>query len=567
MRPPLLAILIVCLCSFLGMADNSSPSSSLKILTLTSFTTVVPQPITVTSSQNSAPTSTTTGEWYISAGLVIIYTTYPPGGSPIILTTTDLTTWSKPFPSSVITYVLTSTSTSSVPIPQTMSSSSSANQVTGPLTSSSSSMTSKSLSSSTPRVSSSSKSSAAIAPGTSVTTLPDNNTHKSSTPKLIILVPAIAGGIVAIVGICFLIWWLRRRRNSRNKSISDPIELPERYVGNGAPTDLATRGQRKTLKKTFADLFKKGEEWWIDTGPIKKAFKDFGEEIQQTHSRQAAHPEGLYEADTHYIMDPQPVELPGHPVFSNDQGLALQHSRHSRHSSNISVAPSIPPKSPDRDLTIYGENATRRSSCEHPRWSNFDGHFSAQSAELHGATASVTQVPDRVTTPTDKWVEPPSAFSSPSTSSNCASTNMKSTGDRNSTPDLTPPTTWVEPIVNRDRSYNAIPPTPVDAEILRTVAERDNTLAILEGRRKVHKTATFSSVFDQDKERRFYQEMMDNARRAQQRQEEIENRFPFTNPPVPGTVNEDTHDISYTEIEGGSSIQRVDKENGHGGWI
>ncbi|KAJ8064320.1 hypothetical protein OCU04_006666 [Sclerotinia nivalis] len=51
----LLAIAIVFLCSSLCMADESSSSTSLDVLTLTSFTTVQPKPIIITSSEVCFP--------------------------------------------------------------------------------------------------------------------------------------------------------------------------------------------------------------------------------------------------------------------------------------------------------------------------------------------------------------------------------------------------------------------------------------------------------------------------------------------------------------------------------
>lgn len=337
-----------------------------------------------------------------------------------------------------------------------------------------------------------------------------------------------------------------------------------------------------------------GDKMTLGTGAIKQAMMGAAVPVSSKPSR----PVRSYEHELQFVTSPRPAELPGDPTLS-ENGDSTVHQQQTE--NGTSMAPPIPPKSPDRDLKLYGRNATGHASPESeppdvkksiddsslPRWSNFDGHLSNQSSELRGAVASpstpttawphgsnpqvlapaLPQVQNvSVTTAAKAWVEPPSRFSTPS--NNSTPPNATSSGSVNNSPKQ-----WIEPTFNvatgtRNRAYNAIPPSPVEADDLRTVAERDNTLAMLEGRQEAHVTGTISGIFGGNVQLRAYNESVKRARRRSlERRAELQSRFPFARPPVPGTVTDATHDISYTPTAAGTSIQRVDKDNGFGGWM
>ncbi|KAF7957233.1 hypothetical protein EAE96_002822 [Botrytis aclada] len=619
----LLTILIVCLCSFLSMADDSSSSRSINILTLTSYTTVSPTPIVVTSSEFVTPADqipvTLTSE------LIVIYTVYPENEPPVRGTATQFA-YLTYLPSVAATLATISTSTTSLPIPQTtdssntvetdssttveISSSSTFDKSTEPKTSSTRSATSTSKPSVVPT--SSKTSSSAVAAGTLTSIPPDNNDRKSIS-NVAIIVPAIVGGILALAGLGFLVWWLRRRNlkkkgnNASNSMALRPGNVYDGYnqcrnIGNRVSCQAGkSRDDRLSVLDTLGLTDKKlwpswpfGDKITLGTGAIKQAMMGAAVPVSSTPSR----PVRSYEHELQFITSPRPAELPGYPTLSENEVSTVDQSHIE---TGTSVAPPIPPKSPDRDLKLYGRNANgptpsssepsnvKKSIDESslPRWSNFDGHLSNQSSELHGAVASpstpttawphgsnpqvlapaLLQVKNEsVTKPAETWVEPPSRFSTPS--NNSTSPNATSSGSVN-----TSPKQWIETTSNpatgtRNRAYNAIPPSPVEADNLRTVAERDNTLAMLEGRQKAHVTASISGIFGGNEQLRLYNENVNRARRrSAERRAELQSRFPFARAPVPGTVTDATHDVSYTPTESGTPIQRVDKDNGFGGWM
>ncbi|TGO55269.1 hypothetical protein BCON_0094g00180 [Botryotinia convoluta] len=598
------------------MADGSSSSISINVLTLTSYTTVSPTPIVVTSSEFVTPA----GEIPVTltSGLIIIYTVYPTNESPVRETATEFQ-YPTTYPASVAATLATlSTSTMSLSIPQTTdssntvetSSSSTIDKSTGPTTPSTRSATSTSKPSITPA--SSKTSSPAIATGTLVSTPPNNNARKS-IPIVAIIVPAIVGAIIAIAALGLLVWWLRRRNlKKKGNNASNSMALRQGNVYDGYNQCINTgnrvscqagksRKDRVSVLDTLGLTDKKlwpswpfGDKMTLGTGAIKQAMMGAAVSVSSTPSR----PVRSYEHELQFVTSPRPAELPGDPTLSENE-VSTVHQLQTE--NGTSIAPPIPSKSPDRDLKLCGRNATGHASSGSeppnvkksidksslPRWSNFDGHLSNQSSELHGAVASpstpTTAWPhgsnpqvlapafpqvqnDSITTPAKAWVEPPSRFSTPSNSS--TSPNATSNGSVNNSPKQ-----WIEPTSNaatgaRNHAHNAIPPSPVEADTLRTVAERDNTLAMLEGRQKAHVTASISGIFGGNEQLRLYNESVKRARRRSiDRRAELQSRFPFARAPVPGTVTDATHDVSYTPTDAGTSIQRVDKDNGFGGWM
>ncbi|KAF7903864.1 hypothetical protein EAF00_001199 [Botryotinia globosa] len=619
----MLTILIVCLCSFLSMADGSGSSISINVLTLTSYTTVSPTPIVVTSSEFVTPADQIPVT--LTSALVVIYTVYPENESPIRGTATEFA-YPTYLPSIAATVATLSTSTTSLPIPQTTdssdtvetdssstvesSSSSNVDKSTGPTASSTRSATSTSKPSIAPT--SSKTSSSAIATGTLVSTPPSNNAHKS-VPIVAIIVPAIVGAILAIAALGLLAWWLRRRNlKKKGNNASNSMASRQGNIYDGHSQCLNTgnrvscqagnsRQDRLSVLDTLGLTDKKlwpswpfGDKMTLGTGAIKQAMMGAAVPVSSTPSR----PVRSYEHELQFITSPRPAELPGDPTLSENE-VSTVHQQQTE--NGTSIAPPIPPKSPDRDLKLYGRNATGHAppglepsnvkksidDSSMPRWSNFDGHLSNQSSELHGAVASpstpttawphgsnsqviapaLPQVQnDSATTPAKAWVEPPSRFSTPS--NNSTSPDATSNGSVNNSPKQ-----WIEPTSNvatgtRNRAHNAIPPSPVEADTLRTVAERDNTLAMLEGRQKAHVTGSISGIFGGNEQLRLYNESVKRARqRSIGRGRELQSRFPFARAPVPGTVTDANHDVSYTTTAAGTSIRRVDKDNGFGGWM
>ncbi|ATZ48739.1 hypothetical protein BCIN_03g09160 [Botrytis cinerea B05.10] len=616
-----LPILILCLCSFLSMADGSGWGVSVNILTLTSYTTVSPTPIVVTSSEFVTPAGdipvTLTSE------LIVIYTSYPTNGSPFRETGTILIYPTYPA-SAAATVATLSTSTLSEPIPQTTdssgnietdsssiietSSSSTIDKSTVPTTSSTLSATATTKPSIIPTFSQTSTS--AMATGTTVLTPPNNNARKS-IPIVAIIVPVIIGAILAIAALVLILWWLRRRNlkkkghNASNSTVLRQGNVYDRYnqcrnTGNRVSCQARNpQNDRLSVLDKLGLTDKKlwpswpfGDKMTLGTHSIKQAIMGTTVPVSSTPPR----PARSYEHELQFVTSPRPVELPGNSRLSENETSTVHQSQ-----TETSIAPPIPAKSPDRDLKLHGRNATGNASSGSepsnirksidkstlPRLSNYDGHLSNQSSGLHGAVASpstpttawphgsnphvlapaLPQVQnDSVTTPEEAWVEPPSRFSTPSNSS--TSPNATSNGSAN-----TSPKQWVEPTSdaatgNRSRAYNAIPHSPVEADALRTVAERDNTLALLEGRQKAHATASISGIFNGNEHLRLYNEAVKRARRRSvDRRGELETRFPFARAPVPGTVTDATHDVSYTQTEAGTSIQRVDKDSDFGGWM
>ncbi|KAF7917113.1 hypothetical protein EAE99_009441 [Botrytis elliptica] len=619
----MLTILVVCLCSFLSMADGSSSSISVNVLTLTSYTTVSPAPIVVTSSEFVTPADQIPVT--LTSALIVVYTVYPENESPVRESATQFE-YPTYLPAVAATLVTLSTSTTSLPIPQTTddsntvktdssstvetSSSSDVDKSTGPTTSFTRSATSTSKPITTPT--SSKTSSSSIATGTLVSTPPNDNARKS-IPNVAILVPTIVGAILAMAALGLLLWCLHRRNlKKRGNNASSSTALRHRSIYDGNNRCLNTgntvsrqagksREDRLSVLDTLGLTDKKlwpswpfGDKMTLGTGAIKQAMMGAAVPVSSRPPR----PVRSYEHELQFVTSPRPAELPGDPTLSENK-ISTEHQPQTE--DGTSVAPPIPPKSADRDLKLYGRNATGHASpgsepanvkksidnSSLPRWSNFDGHLSNQSAELHGAVASpstpttawphgsnppvtapaLPQIQNNsVTTPAKAWVEPPSRFSTPS--NNSTSPNATSSGSAD-----TSPKQWVEPISNpatgtRNRAYNAIPPSPTEADTLRTVAERDNTLAMLEGRQKAHVTASISGIFDGNEQLRLYNESVKRARRRSlERRAELQARFPFTRAPVPGTVTDTTHDVSYTPTDAGTSIQRVDKDNGFGGWM
>ncbi|CAD6439331.1 f8abf357-2c01-45c6-b264-94ee67ab7084-CDS [Sclerotinia trifoliorum] len=611
MRHPLalLAVVIVLLCSLLCMADKSSSSTSLDVLTLTSFTTIQPKPIIITSSEVCFPRWQEGCILSVTGALVIISTNYPPNESPVRGTSTEFRTFTYPGPIET-TFPTVSTSTLSLPIPQTAVTSSTEDSKTGPLTSDFSSKTTTSKSDVMPVSSTTSSSTMTYATSPSTSTASNREDHKS-TPIVVIIVPIIVGAVLTLAAIGLLIWWLRRRNlQKRNNDALPFIALPGGNMHDGQTSHINKGNrisfQRISLRKDRASFFdalgstsKKlwpswpfGEKTTLGTDSIKQAIMGAAVPVPLTPSR----PVRSYEQELQYVTSPLPAELPGDSTLPHDKAPTVHRSKSL---NGTSIAPSILPKFPDRDPKLSGKETTRYVCAEpEPRqvkksldestqsyWSNNDGHISNQSSELHGevlspstpATAwpsgsnrqllapSIPQTRNKlVTTPTKNWIEPPSSFSTPT---NSTSPNTNSSGTQST------PNNWIEPISdaatgNRNRSYNAILPSPAEADVLRTVAERDNALAMLEGRGKVYGTASISDIYGEDKEHQFREETMSKAvKRSLARREEIRARFPFASAPVPGTVTDDSHDVSYTPTEGGSSIQRIDKNNGHGGWM
>ncbi|KAF5875795.1 uncharacterized protein Bfra_011557 [Botrytis fragariae] len=605
------------------MADGSSSSISINVLTLTSYTTVSPTPIVVTSSEFVTPADQIPVT--LTSALIVIYTVYPENESPIRGTATQFA-YPTYLPSVAATLATLSTSTTSLPIPQTTDSSntvetggsstvesissSTIDKSTGPMSSSTRSMSSTSKPSITPT--SSKTSSSTVAASTSTSTPPGNNARKS-IPIVAIIVPAIVGAILAISALGLLVWWLRRRSlKKKSNNASNPPALRQGNVYDGHNQCINTgnrvscqarnsRQDRVSVLDTLGLTDKKlwpswpfGDKMTLGTSAIKQAMMGAAVPVSSTPSR----PVRSYEHELQFVTSPRPAELPGDPKLSENGVPTVQQSQIE---NGTSIAPPIPPKSPDRDLKLYGRDATGHASSGSepsnvkksidnsslPRWSNFDGHLSNQSSDLHGAVASpstpTTAWPhgsnsqviapalpqaqnDSATTPAKAWVEPPSRFSTPS--NNSTSPNATPNGSVDNSPKQ-----WIEPTSNaatgtRNRAYNAIPPSPVEADTLRTVAERDNALAMLEGRQKAHVTASISGIFGGNEQLRLYNESVKKARRRSiERRAELESRFPFARAPVPGTVTDATHDISYTSTNAGTSIQRVDNDNGFGGWM
>ncbi|KAJ8064321.1 hypothetical protein OCU04_006667 [Sclerotinia nivalis] len=500
----------------------------------------------------------------------------------------------------------------SLSIPQTAATSSTGNRGTEPLTSHPSSKTTTSKSDVMPVSSTVSSSiiTSSTSPSTSTST-PSNREDHKSTPTVVIIVPVIVGAILVLAATGLLIWWLRRRNlKKRNNDAPASVASPGGNMHDEQTSCINTGNrvsfQRSNLLKdrasvldTFGLMSKKlwpswpfGEKTALGTDSIKQAIMGAAVPVALTPSR----PVRSYEQELQYVTSPRPAELPGDSTLPRDKASTAHQSKSS---NGTSIAPSIPSKFPDRELKLSGKETTRHVYAEpeslqvkksldestQPHWSNYDGHLSNQSSELHGAVLSpstpttawpygsnrqqfapsVPQTRNKlVTTPTKTWVEPPSSFSTPT---NSTSPNTNSSGTQAT------PNNWIEPISdaatgNRNRSYNAIPPSPAEADVLRTVAERDNALAMLEGRGKAYVTTSISDIYGEDKEHRFREETLKKAaKRSLARREEIRARFPFASAPVPGTVTDDTHDVSFTSIEDGSPIQRVDKNNGHGGWM
>lgn len=428
---------------------------------------------------------------------------------------------------------------------------------------------------------------------------------------MVIIIPTIVGAVLALVAIGLLIWCLRRKNlKKRNNDTQTFIAPPEENMHDGQTSHInkedrvsfqriSLRKDRASFLDTLGSTSKKlwpswpfGEKTTLGTDSIKQAIMGAAVPVPLTPSR----PVRSYEQGLQYVTTPRPAELPGDSTLFHNKASTVHQSKSP---NGTSIAPSTPPKFPHRDPKLSGKETTRHVYAEperpqgktsldgsiQPHWSNYDGHISNHSSELHGAVLSPStpatagpcggnrqifppSIPKLrnklVTTPTKNWVEPPSSFSTPT---NSTSPNTNSSGTQPT------PNNWIEPISdattgNINRSYNGMPPFPAEADVLRTVAERDNALAMLEGRGKVYGKANISDIYGEDKEHRFREEAMKKAvKRSLARREEIRARFPFAGAPVPGTVTDDTHDISYTPTEDGSSIQRVDKDNGDGGWM
>ncbi|QSZ35799.1 hypothetical protein DSL72_006921 [Monilinia vaccinii-corymbosi] len=614
MRPPLwlFVIWITGVFSFLGIAEDPASMAVRSLITLTSITTVLPlsatpSPIIVTESTRSSsfvvPTTDNPSRFYITAAVVIIWTSYQPNdGKPIALTSTDYRTFS--VTTSVnITFATLATETESLPMPAIRSISQTTSSLTGnigtglitshstpPAASATSKKSSTPVSSS--RASSLKASSSATASNTPTSTPLISNDHKP-LPVVAIIVSTVVGALFFIVAIGFLICCLRRR-NLKKQKTSDPMELPDRvFDGQIACRNIGNRvscygregpQDRRSIMDTLGLTEKKLWPSWpfgdraMGTAPIKNAIMGAALPISSAPSR----PIRPYEETSNYVASPRAVELPADPVISQYQHSYAQEST-SGH--GISVVPPIPSEAPEGDLMLQGNNNIGEET--QPRWSNYDGNNSTQDSELHGASASppaptiarssgdnkelhVYNVPGNTNSVATTWNEPGSKFSI--TSSTSSSHVTKSSNGGNSSIQ-TSPNNWVEPtassgIFNRSRSFNAIAPTISEADTLRTVAERDNALALLEGREKVHTTARISSVDHQEDQRQFIKKALETRqRKSEERSKEIAARFPFVEAPLPGTVSAETHDVSYTQTEDGVSVQRVNKNNGHGGWI
>ncbi|KAA8573175.1 hypothetical protein EYC84_003684 [Monilinia fructicola] len=574
MRPPpwLIAILIVSIFSFLGIADDPGPLAIRSVVTLTSIITTAPlsatpSPIVITKSvQSSSSVNPTTDgkttEFYVTAAVVVFWTSYPPnGGNPIVLSATDYRTWSLTT-SPDITFATIASETDSAPIPENRSSSqtigsSTENIITGTITSNSvssliptsklnstpisSSMASSSRASSS-RASSSKVSSSATPSGTIISPPSHSNDHKS-TLLVALIVSIVVGSLFAIAGIWFLIWFLRRR-NLKKQKTSDPTELSDQvYDGQVACKNTGNRvvcwgregpqDRRSVLDKLGLTDKKLWPSWpfgdnVMGTATIKNTIMGAILPISSTPPR----PVMSHGASPYYVAHPLVAELHADFVPSQTQRSHVQES-----------------------ASGYGN--TSLPGVAQPQLFTYDGNNSAQGAELHGAglpPSSPTMVPSSGMT-----TRPPA-------------TAKGQTNDGNATTQVAP-SNWVEPttsstIVNRSRSFNAIVPTISEANILRTVAERDNALALLEGREASHTCTSISSADHLESQREFIQNSLETRRRrSEERREEIAARFPFAAAPLPGTVSDETHDVSYTQAENGALIERVNKDNGHGGWM
>ncbi|KAB8289949.1 hypothetical protein EYC80_010276 [Monilinia laxa] len=565
MRPPpwLFAILIVGMFSFLGTADDPIPIAIRSIVTLTSIITTplsaTPSPIVITKSVQSSSfvrptTDEMTTEFYVTAAVVVFWTSYPPdGGNPIVLSATDYRTWSLTT-SPDITFATIASETDSAPIPEIRSisqtiNSSNGNIVTGLTTSKSvpsaiptsklnSTPVSSSIASSS-RASSSKASSSATPSGTSASSPSHNNNHKPNF-LVAIIISVVIGSLFAIAGIWFLIWCLRRRSLKKQKT-SYHTELSDRVfdgqvackntgnivtcIGREGPQD------RRSIMDTLGLTDKKLWPSWpfgdkvMGTATIKNTIMGAILPISSAPPQ----PVRLYEAPSYYVARPPPSE----------------------HHANFV---------PTQRQRSYAEQSAPGHGVAHSHLSGYDGNHSA---DLHGAGLPPS-------TPTTTWVEPGSSFSV--SSSNSSSPDKKPNNDGNGSTQAAP-SNWVEPtasltIVNRSRSFNAVPPTVSQADSLRTVAERDNALALLEGREAAYTSTSVSSVDQQQSQRQFIENSLETRRRrSEERQREIAARFPFTAAPLPGTVSDETHDVSYTQTENGAFIERVNKDNGHGGWM
>ncbi|RAL62328.1 hypothetical protein DID88_004894 [Monilinia fructigena] len=576
MRPPpwLLAILIIGMFSFLGIADYPGQIAIRSIITLTSIVTTAPlsatpSPIVITKSvQSSLSVAPTTDEkttkFYVTAAVVVFWTSYPPdGGNPIVLSATDYRTWSLTT-SPDITFATIASETDSAPIPDIRSisqtiSSPSGNIVAGLTTSKSASSTiptsklnstpvSSSIASSSrvsssrassSRASSSKDSSSATASGTFASSPPHSDNHKS-TLLVAIVFSVIMGSLFASAGIWFLIWCLRRRSLKKQKT-SDPTELSDRvFDGQAACKNTGNRvtcsggegpQDRRSIMDTLGLTDKKLWPSWpfgdkvMGTATIKNTIMGAILPISSAPPQ----PFRLYEAPSYFVARPPPAEL--HANF-----VPAQRQR------------------------SHAEQSAPGHGVTHSHLSGYDENHST---ELHGAGLPPS-------TPTTTWIEPGSSFSV--SSSNTSFPDKKSNNDGNGSTQ-TAPSNWVEPttsltIFNRNRSFNAVPPTTSQVDSLRTVAERDNALALLEGREAAYTSTNVSSADQQQSQRQFIENSLETRRRrSEERHREIAARFPFAAAPLPGTVSDETHDVSYTRTERGARIERVNKDNGHGGWM
>lgn len=291
-----------------------------------------------------------------------------------------------------------------------------------------------------------------------------------------VIVPAIVGAIVAIAGMGLLVWCLRRRNAKNNRKSDSVLELSDGiFDGRCRNTgySVSCEGPHSPHDRiSFMDALgltdKKLWPRWpfgdrvMGTGPIKHAI--IGASVPAS-----SRPTRPLRPSTDEL---QPFELHGDSMSGTNH-----------------IAPPIPPKSPDRDLTLYGG--------KHPKVS------SPITAQVEGLAT-------------------------------------------------------VPGITTRDRSLNALVPTIPEAENLRIIALRENTLAKLEGRQLVYHEANQRQSYNQSVGRMMI--------RSRDRTRELAARFPFVTAPAPGTIN-NVNDAPYSEAVDGGPLQRMDDSNGFGRWI
>lgn len=379
--------------------------------------------------------------------------------------------------------------------------------------------------------------------------------------------------------------------------MSQATELRDHHVFDGQIPCKHTGNNQRSERLSARDIFgltdKKIWPAWpwgdkdkllFDAGSIKRALMGGKAPVPSAPSR----PVRSYEPQATFVTSPRPAELPGDSTLARNQAPVAHPSKSS---NGRSITPPIPAKSPNRDLKVHGKDATGLNSSKakplevkkslddatQPRLSNYDAHVSTQSSELHGAVATpstpttawphgnnqqsllpaVPLIPkDLIATTPTGWTEPPSRFSISTPSTNSTSRNTDSSNAEHA------PLNWVEPASgpgtgNRDRSHDAASTARNEVKDPRTIAQRDNALAILEGRGAAHATGGLSGIFGQDKEQQSHQKAKSTKERSEARQHELQTRFPLVKAPVPGTVNKDTHDVSYTSVEGGPTFEWI----------